>query len=97
MSVTSTNWKNKSGTADRNCTCGTWRQHWLNYSNRSWPSYCSVLGCSASSTLGAHVYNANVAGEKIIPMCSPCNGLSSEFDLKNDVRLVSANKSETCG
>lgn len=90
-------WKNKNGTGDRACKCGTWKNHWLNFSGEKWPSECSVSGCDNSATLGAHIYNANVSGEKIVPVCASCNKKSGEFSLKNGVVLVSANRAETCG
>lgn len=94
--VTTAGWSNKGGTGDRGCKCGTWKQHWVNYSNKSWPSTCSVDGCSNSPTLGAHVINGAVAGERIVPMCDSCNKLVGSFKLKDKVTLASANKSETC-
>lgn len=94
--VTNKNWKNKSGTGNRTCSCGTWKQHWLNFSGRSWPDSCSVMGCANEPTLGAHVINNEVSGEKIVPMCTSCNKLTGYFDLKGGVQLVNANKSETC-
>ena len=96
MSVTAIGWKNKSGTSVRSCKCGTWKQHWINNSNNPWPNECSVSGCSNKPTLGAHIINSNVSGEKIVPACDSCNKLSYEFNLKGGVTLVSANKSETC-
>ncbi|HET9569784.1 MAG TPA: hypothetical protein VFP20_00020 [Bacteroidales bacterium] len=96
MEVTSKNWKNKFGTSERNCRCGTWKQHWINNSREEWPSQCSILGCGNSATLGAHIINKNVSGELIVPACDSCNKLTSEFDLKGDITLISANKSETC-
>ncbi len=89
-------WKNKAGTGVRSCTCGTWKQHWINHSNKSWPSACSVQGCTNSATLGAHIYNTNVTSEKIVPMCDSCNKLQDEFSLKVGVTLVPANKSLSC-
>lgn len=97
MQVPANGWKNKVGTADRACTCGTWKQHWLNYSGELWPSACSVQGCYTSPTLGAHVIHTDVTGERIVPMCSSCNGRSSSFNLDDGVTLVKANKAETCG
>ena len=97
MEVTTNGWKNKGGTGERACSCGTWKQHWLNYSGKSWPSVCSVQGCSAAPVLGGHVINTSVSGEKIVPMCSSCNGLDTTFNLDGGVSLVSANKAETCG
>ena len=89
-------WKNKSGTGERSCSCGSWKQHWLNFSGESWPPRCSVVGCSNTPTLGAHVFNTDVDGEKIVPMCDSCNKKTVPFDLKDGVILVNANKSETC-
>lgn len=96
MSITASNWKNKGGTSNRSCNCGTWKQHWLNVSNKIWPSTCSISGCSNTPTLGAHIINLNVSGERIIPACDSCNKLVDEFDLKGGVSLVPANKSTTC-
>ena len=90
------NWKNKNGTGERTCACGTWKQHWLNYSNRKWPSSCSVSGCTNQPTLGAHIINSSVSGEKIVPMCVSCNNKTGFFDLKSTEILVDANKSKTC-
>ena len=94
--TTCKNWKNKKGTDERACSCGTWKQHWINFSGKSWPDKCSVSGCTNKPTLGAHVINSSVSGEKIIPMCSSCNNRTDYFDLIEGVKLVSANKSETC-
>jgi len=94
--MTAKNWKNKNGTSGRSCKCGSWKQHWVNNSSKSWPSNCSVKGCSSSPTLGAHIINSTVSGERIVPACSSCNHLSGEFDLNIGVTLVSANKSKTC-
>ena len=47
-------------------------------------------------TLGAHVYNSEVSGEKIIPACNSCNQWEKPFNIKIDTQFVSANKNETC-
>lgn len=96
MSITVKGWKNKSGTGERSCRCGSWKQHWINYSKKEWPDTCTINGCHNKATLGAHVYNSKVEGEYIIPACDSCNKLSCEFNLKTDTILVSANKSKTC-
>jgi len=96
MSVTTIGWSNKGGTGGRLCNCGSWKKHWLNSSKKTWPSSCSVSGCSNTATLGGHIINPNVTGERIAPMCDSCNGLSDPFDLKGGVTLVSANKGNTC-
>lgn len=90
-------WKNKIGTADRACSCGSWKNHWIKFSKSDWPKSCVVLFCSNNPTVGAHVINVGVIGEKIIPMCDSCNKLQETFYLKSDVIKVSANQSITCG
>lgn len=97
MGITCHGWKNKVGTQDRECKCGSWKQHWINNSHEKWPEKCSVAGCNNPATLGAHVYNHNVSGEKIIPACERCNKRTGEFSLKAGTIVVSANKQETCG
>lgn len=96
MNVTAYGWKNKKGTGGRSCNCGSWKNHWINNTDKSWPSTCSIAGCNNSATLGAHVINSNISGEKIIPSCDSCNKLDGEFNLKGGITLVSANKQETC-
>lgn len=96
MSLPGSGWKNKNGTSDRDCKCGTWKQHWINFSKKDWPSSCRVSDCNSAATLGAHIYHADVAGERISPMCNSCNGLSGSFSLKGSTNLPSASTSETC-
>ncbi len=94
--MTANGWKNKRGTAERSCKCGTWKQHWITYAEKSWPATCSVSGCSSAPTLGAHIINPSVTGERIAPFCDSCNKRNDAFDLKKDPILVSANTSQTC-
>ncbi len=88
---------NKNGTADRRCICGTWKQHWINFSGKEWPAKCTVKGCDHKATLGAHITKKGENKEYIIPACEGCNQSSSAFQLKREDYLVSANQSETCG
>lgn len=99
MSISVFGWKNKAGTASRACKCGSWKNHWLNYNsgNVAWPASCAVEGCYNTPTLGAHIINSSVTGERIAPLCDSCNKLASEFSLKNNTYVPSANRSETCG
>lgn len=97
MDLPANGWKNKNGTANRSCSCGSWKQHWINFSGEDWPIFCSVSGCFNFATLGAHVINSAVSGEKIAPMCESCNKLTTEFSLKDKTPLVPANVSVTCG
>lgn len=96
MSIPATGWKNKVGTVDRGCKCGTWKNHWANFAKKPWPETCSVKDCSSAPTLGAHVINPVVDGERIVPMCDSCNKFSEPFTLKGSISVPSANKSKTC-
>lgn len=89
-------WSNKRGTSNRSCSCGSWAQHWVNYSNRTWPPGCSVAGCFGRASVGGHVINSLASGEYIVPLCDSCNARSDTFSLSGGVFCVSANKSETC-
>lgn len=97
MDIVATGWKNKGGTGVRSCKCKTWAQHWVNYAKQLWPATCSVQGCNNVPTLGAHIINAAVAGEKIVPMCDSCNRQTGTSTLKGGIALPSANTAETCG
>ena len=90
-------WKNKIGTTDRACSCGTWKNHWLQCSDKPWPAYCSVYGCLHPPSLGTHIVNLSVSDQQIVPMCSSCNRLDLIFNLNVGVTSVSANKSKACG
>ena len=94
--VTSKNWKNKKGTGERTCVCGSWKNHWTKFAKKDWPEYCSVKECGNAPVLGAHVINAEVEGERSVPMCDSCNKLQESFDLKGKVTVVRANTRETC-
>jgi len=96
MGIKAEGWGNKKGTSNRECNCGSWKKHWLNESKKSWPSNCSKKGCTSNPVLGAHIYNADVTGERIVPFCDACNKLSDKFTLNGGVTLVSANKTNSC-
>jgi len=92
MSISCDNWGNKNGTSNRNCLCGSWKQHWLNHTKKTWPNSCSVSGCITQPVLGAHVYHADVTGERIVPMCDSCNKKIGKFSLKGGISIPLANK-----
>lgn len=96
MNIPTTGWSNKRGTADRACVCGTWKQHWINLTNKQWPATCSREKCSSTPTLGGHVFNPSVDGERIVPLCESCNKFRGTFTLKNGTPVPLANKARTC-
>jgi hypothetical protein len=96
MSLPTTGWSNKVGTSNRSCACGTWKQHWMNFSNRAWPIKCSLLGCENAPTLGAHLINTSSNDEYIVPFCDSCNKIATYFTIEEGSILIRANPSMTC-
>lgn len=98
MIIAARKWKNKGGTSQRSCSCGSWKQHWMKFSGQTWPNECSILDCHQKATLGAHIYctNSGSHDEYIVPACDSCNKLTEEFCLKKSVTLVPASKQKTC-
>lgn len=98
MTLPTNGWKNKKGTSSRSCSCGSWKDHWIKETGKSWPTKCSVEGCNSTPVLGAHIYNTSstVEGEFIAPFCNSCNSKAEEFNLKNKISLAYANKKKSC-
>lgn len=91
--------KNLNGTSDNICKCGSWLQHWKNFSGQT-ANRCVVNNCGNNPEVGGHVQKDNPLDQSwfIIPICKSCNGKNGQ-DLYIDdaVNLVSANVSQTCG
>jgi hypothetical protein len=96
MKIPSTGWSNKKSKVERLCKCGTWKQHWINEAEKPWPATCSIQGCPNKPTVGAHITNTAIAGEKIVPMCDSCAAAIGTFTLKGEVTVPSGNKAITC-
>lgn len=96
--------KNLSGTAERNCKCGSWLEHWKKFAGVAATPKCHVQACEATAEVGAHVALPNMRAEElrklhfIAPMCKMHNGSAgAEFKSKVDAVFVSADKAITCG
>lgn len=94
MSLPLDGWKNKRGTEDRNCQCGSWKNHWLKFSGKSWPGKCATSGCNNAVKLEVHIYktSSHVTGKYIVPACDSCDKRTNRFNLKISAILVPANK-----
>ena len=91
---------NINGTSQNDCTCGSWLQHWLNFSHQPLPRYCSELGCLQRPTEGAHVQIDWATDNEwyIVPLCAVHNALRGHtIELFSSATLVPANVDETCG
>ena len=89
--------KNINGTSQNVCKCGSWLQHWRNYSGQQ-ATICRASGCSRSDLAGAHVqkdvnYDNNWY---IVPFCIMHNRSTYSVELVYGTALVSANKKLTC-
>ncbi len=79
--VTSEGWSNATNTSNESCICDSWKDHWIKHSKKSWPTECSVKDCTETPTLGAHVKNPAITGNRIVPMCDGCNQLTGTFSM----------------
>lgn len=89
--------KNINGTSQNVCTCGSWFKHWENFSGQT-VVYCPVEKCMNKDLVGAHVQRAGIAESKwyIYPLCNAHNHATGELQVSDLIKLVSANKKETC-
>lgn len=88
--------KNLNGTGDNKCLCGSWLNHWDNFSNY-YIGKCRYIGCKAEATDGAHVQKETGANWYIIPLCREHNLLKGqEISVQDDTTFISANVAETC-
>ena len=90
--------KNINGTSAHDCGCGSWLQHWKNFSGQSLPSSCRESACRNAPEVGAHVQKDSTTdkGWYIVPLCSKHNAKATELSIMDSTVLVSANVSETC-
>ncbi|HUS70082.1 MAG TPA: hypothetical protein VM075_04805 [Anaerolineae bacterium] len=92
--------RNINGTSQKTCKCGSWLDHWKNFSGQSLPTYCPQLSCLQKPEVGAHVQkdSATDGSWYIVPLCKAHNAKTGEsLDISDSVKLVSANVSQTCG
>ena len=90
--------KNINGTSDHTCRCGSWLQHWENFSSEPYGA-CAEVQCGKLASVGAHVQKAENHDSSwyIIPLCVKHNAIhGGEIEIVEYIPLVSANKEKTC-
>jgi len=89
--------KNINGTSQNICSCGSWLQHWGNFSNQT-TKYCIEKSCINKDLVGAHIQKANSTDQNwyIIPLCKTHNASTEEIEISDSYKLVSANKNLSC-
>jgi hypothetical protein len=91
---------NINGTSDKDCGCGSWLNHWKDFSGQSVPSYCPEKNCYEKSLIGAHVQKYDSADKSwyIYPLCKTHNAKTDgPLEVSDTYKLVSANVAESCG
>lgn len=88
-------YKNIKGTSGRTPPAGytSWLDYYMKKNGlRSTPS-CARLYCGETADVGAHVKKVNSCDNSwyIVPLCTGCNMLDDEFELKTGVNPVPVN------
>ncbi len=87
------------GVSQITCLCGSWLQHWLNFSQLPLPAYCAELRCLQQPTVGALVrMEPDSAGRwYVVPLCYGHSALTGEsIEISWSAVPVPANPTETC-
>lgn len=87
------------GAVENTCCCGSWLEHWKQYSGQR-ANYCVVTGCGGRPEAGGHVQERGTMDENVyvIPLCRACNDKKGqEMVIFDGVNLVPVNLAETCG
>lgn len=93
------NVRNVNGIGGYSCKCGSWLDHWRNFSEQPVPKYCPELGCLEKPEIGAHVQKDSTidAGWYIIPLCKDHYGLNGKtLKIDDSMALVPANICVIC-
>lgn len=90
--------KNINGTSQTTCACGSWLKHWEKFSGQTVPDCCPVTVCVNKDLEGAHVQRADSSDNAwyIYPLCSAHNQHTGTLDVPDYLKLVPANKQQTC-
>lgn len=92
--------KNINGTSAKTCKCGSWLDHWKKFSGQPLPANCAEVTCSQKPEVGAHVQKDSATDSNwyIVPLCKTHNAQTGKsLDIRDSVKLASANVSQTCG
>lgn len=90
---------NINGTSQNICKCGSWLEHWKNFSGQPLPTSCPVSNCYEKPEVGAHVQKDSILDKAwyIVPLCKTHNRETDKsLTISDNIKLVSANVSETC-
>jgi hypothetical protein len=84
-------------TPNAGCRCGSWLQHWDNFSRQK-ANFCMVLGCDGKPEVGGLVCRETEPEQVcVVPLCRSCAAkVGTELDIVNTVNLVPVSLEDTC-
>jgi predicted RNA-binding Zn-ribbon protein involved in translation (DUF1610 family) len=93
-------WRNVTDRDNAPCpACGSWIDHWKKFTKveQGKNVICRFKDCRKHAKHGAHVYNPEISGVWIVPLCGEDNHhtKTNPFDLKLFTTVVSADISLT--
>jgi hypothetical protein len=90
---------NVNGASESICRCGSWLDHWKNFSGQAVPTYCPESSCLNQDLLGAHVKRADARDDNwyIMPLCAEHGKATGTLVVNDAFELVPADVAETCG
>ena len=65
--------RNIHGTARCHSRYHSWKQFWIQKSDKDWPNECRIAGCTKPATDGTHVKVKGRQHYYILPTCHHCN------------------------
>jgi hypothetical protein len=89
---------NLNGTTGKKCPCGTWLNHWKNYSNQE-VGKCSAYGCINEADRGGHVQRKDIDDMSwyIIPICLDHNNqFGKEYLVYDDTIFIPVTDTSRC-
>lgn len=96
MEVPSTGWANTIDSQQPQCSCGTWKRHWLSVTGQEWPSSCSIQDCANPAEEGGQIHHPDVQGDKVVPLCGECKAKTGPLVFSSGVSIVCASGAESC-
>ncbi len=91
---------NINGTAGGPCACGSWLEHWKNFSRQNLLAFCPEERCVAKPELGTLVQKDDSTDTNwyVIPLCKRHHGMKGKSIAVGDyISLVPADVDQTCG
>jgi len=82
---------NINGTSDKTCACGSWLNHWRNFSRQTIPVYCPATSCVEKAEVGAFVQENGSTDMSwyIVPLCKKHNAkIGKSIDVSDYTTLV---------